>query len=113
MTQLNVVIETRPVDLPKLGPLRTLDHIEREGERFLTQVAALGLEGIIAKRADARYRGGRNDAWLKIKSERSGDFVIVGFTEPKRSRSHLGALQLADMVAGSLVYTGRVGTGFF
>ena len=98
--------------LPKLGPVRTLDHIECEGERFLTQVAALGLEGIIAKRADSRYRGGRSDAWLKIKSEQSGDFVIVGFTEPKRSRSHLGALQLADMVAGSLVYAGRVGTGF-
>src|SRR5690242_5785539 len=98
--------------LPKLGAVRTLDHIEREGDAFLTQVAALGLEGVIAKRADAPYRGGRTDAWLKIKAERTGDFVIVGFTEPKGSRSHLGALQLADMVDGSLVYAGRVGTGF-
>ena len=98
--------------LPKLGPLRTLDHIEREGEKCLAQVAALGLEGVIAKRADARYRGGRSDAWLKIKTERIGDFVIVGFTEPKRSRSHFGALQLADMVGGTLVYAGRAGTGF-
>ena len=65
---------------PKLGPVRTLDHIEREGERFLEQVSALGLEGMIAKRADAKYRGGRTDAWLKIKAEQTGDFVIVGFT---------------------------------
>ena len=98
--------------LPKLGAVRTLDHIEREGEAFLAQVAALGLEGVIAKRADAPYRGGRTDCWLKIKRERSGDFVIVGFTDPKGSRSHLGALQLADMVGGALVYAGRVGTGF-
>ena len=97
---------------PKLGPVRTLDHIEREGERFLEQVAALGLEGMIAKRADARYRGGRTDAWLKIKAEQTGDFVIVGFTAPKRSRGHFGALQLADMVGGTLTYAGRAGTGF-
>jgi bifunctional non-homologous end joining protein LigD len=98
--------------LPKLGAVRTLDHIEREGEAVLTQVAAMGLEGVIAKRADAPYRGGRSDVWLKIKTERTGDFVIVGFTDPKGSRSHLGALQLADMVDGTLVYAGRVGTGF-
>jgi bifunctional non-homologous end joining protein LigD len=98
--------------LPKLGPVRALDHIERDGERFLQSVAALGLEGIIAKRADSQYRGGRTDAWLKIKAERSGDFVIVGYTAPKGSRSHFGALQLADYVDGTLVYAGRVGTGF-
>jgi bifunctional non-homologous end joining protein LigD len=96
----------------KLGALRALDHIEREGEAFLEQVDALGLEGIIAKKADVPYRGGRTDCWLKIKAERTGDFVIVGSTAPKGSRSHFGALQLADMVGGTLVYAGRVGTGF-
>ncbi len=98
--------------LPALGPVRFLDHIEREGEAFLQQVTALGLEGIIAKKSDAPYRGGRSSQWLKIKAERTGDFVIVGFTEPKGSRSSLGALQLADFVDGALVYAGRVGTGF-
>ncbi|MEP7000123.1 MAG: non-homologous end-joining DNA ligase, partial [bacterium] len=97
---------------PKLGIIRALDHITREGERFLEQVEALGLEGIIAKKADSPYRGGRSDKWLKIKSDRTGDFVIVGFTAPKRGRSHIGALQLADMVNGQLVYAGRAGTGF-
>jgi len=98
--------------LPKLGAVHALDHIEREGEAFLAQVAAIGLEGIIAKKADAPYRGGRTDAWIKIKAESTGDFVIVGFTEPKGSRAFMGALQLADMVGGTLVYAGRVGTGF-
>jgi bifunctional non-homologous end joining protein LigD len=98
--------------IPKLGPVRYLDHIDREGEAFLKQVAALGLEGIIAKKADAPYRAGRTEQWLKIKREREGDFVIVGFTAPKGSRAHLGALQLGDYVDGALVYAGRVGTGF-
>jgi bifunctional non-homologous end joining protein LigD len=98
--------------LPKIGIVRALDHIEREGVRFLEQVEALGLEGIIAKRADAPYRGGRTDSWLKIKTEKTADFVIVGYTAAKRSRSGFGALQLADYVGGRLSYAGRVGTGF-
>jgi len=98
--------------VPKLGALRALDHIEREGEAFLAQVAALKLEGMIAKKADAPYRAGRSDCWFKIKAEQTADFVIVGFTEPKGSRASLGALQLADMVGGRLTYAGRVGTGF-
>jgi bifunctional non-homologous end joining protein LigD len=98
--------------VPKIGPLRVLDHIEREGEAFLAQVAAMGLEGVIAKKTDAPYRRGRSAQWLKIKREKTGDFIIVGFTEPKGSRAHVGALQLADTVNGTLVYAGRVGTGF-
>lgn len=98
--------------VPKLGPLRSLDHIERKGEAFLAQVTAMGLEGIVAKKATSRYTSGRSALWIKIKAERTGDFVIVGFTEPKGSRSHFGALQLADTVNGALVYAGRVGTGF-
>jgi bifunctional non-homologous end joining protein LigD len=98
--------------VPRLGPVRILDHIDREGEAFLEEVAKIGLEGIIAKKADAPYRAGRTDKWIKIKTEQSSDFVIVGFTAPKGSRSHLGALQLADYVGDELVYAGRVGTGF-
>ena len=98
--------------IPKLGAVRYLDHIEREGQAFLTEVAKLGLEGIIAKKADTPYRGGRTPHWLKIKAERTDDFVIVGFTEPRGNRTGLGALQLADYVDGTLVYAGRAGTGF-
>jgi bifunctional non-homologous end joining protein LigD len=98
--------------VPRLGPVRVLDHIERDGVAFLEQVGTLGLEGIIAKKADAPYRGGRFGLWLKIKAERTADFVIVGFTAPQGSRQHFGALQLADYVGDRLVYAGRVGTGF-
>src|SRR5207253_9137623 len=65
-----------------------------------------------AKKATSKYKSGRSGDWIKIKAEKTGDFVIVGFTKPNGSRAHLGALQLADWVDGTLVYAGRVGTGF-
>jgi bifunctional non-homologous end joining protein LigD len=97
---------------PKVGPVRYLDHIADKGEAFHKQVSAMGLEGIIAKNGDQPYRAGRSPHWLKIKAERTAEFAVVGFTEPKGVRSGFGALQLADIVKGCLVYAGRVGTGF-
>ena len=98
--------------LPKLGAVHALDHIATEGEKFLAQVSAMGLEGMIAKRARAKYRAGRSKDWIKIKAEKTDDFVVVGYTAPKKSRGHFGALLLADFVDGRLAYAGRVGTGF-
>jgi bifunctional non-homologous end joining protein LigD len=98
--------------LPPLGALRYLEHFETEGEKLLEQVTTRGLEGIVAKKADAPYRAGRGPAWLKIRADRTGDFVVVGFTPPKGSRDGFGALLLADYVDGRLVYAGRAGSGF-
>ena len=98
--------------LPAVGAVRFLEHIPEQGEAMLAQVEAMGLEGIIAKKADAPYRAGRSPHWLKLKAQRTGDFVIVGFTEPSGGRQGFGALQLADRVGGQLVYAGRAGTGF-
>jgi bifunctional non-homologous end joining protein LigD len=98
--------------LPPLGPTRYLDHIETVGEAFLGQVTVMGLEGIVAKKEDSPYHPGRSDCWLKIKADKTGDFAVVGWTEPRGMRGGFGALHLADYVGGRLVYAGRVGTGF-
>ncbi|MEN8144743.1 MAG: DNA ligase D [Gemmatimonadota bacterium] len=117
--------------LPPTGPIRYVDHFDGVGEALYAQVLELRLEGIIGKRADSKYRGGRSRQWLKVRAERSDDFVIVGYTEPKGSRPGFGALHLAawkdepppdtaeqdenDVGAeqsAQLVYAGRVGTGF-
>ncbi|WP_175975234.1 DNA ligase D [Burkholderia sp. BCC1047] len=81
-----------------------------------------GLEGLIGKRADSRYRAGRSPAWIKLKCRRRQEFVIGGFTEPSGSRHGFGALLLGvhePAPAGKrrrgpapLRYVGRVGTGF-
>jgi bifunctional non-homologous end joining protein LigD len=98
--------------LPTVGPLRFSDHIAEQGEAMYAQVTKLGLEGIVAKKADAPYRGGRSPHWLKIRADKTDDFVVVGFTEPEGHRSGFGALHLAEYVGDELVYAGRVGSGF-
>lgn len=98
--------------IPSSGPVQYLDHIEQQGEAFYAQVERMGLEGIIAKKADSKYVGGRKPTWLKIRAERTGDFTVVGFTAPKGSREGFGALHLAHCAGGKLVYAGRAGSGF-
>jgi len=98
--------------LPPVGPLRFCDHIEARGEEMYEAVRGLGLEGMMAKRASSVYVAGRSDAWLKIRADRVGDFVVVGFSPPRRAREGFGALHLAAYEGDRLVYAGRVGTGF-
>lgn len=98
--------------LPAIGPIRFSDHIEEKGAEMYGQVCALGLEGIVGKKADAPYRAGRSSDWVKVRALRTGDFVIVGWTEPRGSRAGFGALHLAEYVEATLVYVGSVGTGF-
>src|SRR5262249_44854318 len=50
--------------------------------------------------------------WLKIKTQKTGHFVIGGFTSPEGSRKHFGALLAGLYRNGDLIYVGRVGGGF-
>jgi bifunctional non-homologous end joining protein LigD len=99
--------------VPTVGILRVLDHFEAEGELLYEQVQKIGLEGIVGKRRDSIYKPGRTPAWVKIRTRRSDDFVIVGFSSPKGSRSGFGALYLGKYYdEGQLIYCGRAGSGF-
>ena len=98
--------------LPPLGALRFLEHVEEEGEALYREAERHDLEGIVAKKASAPYKGGRSPLWLKVRSRLTDDFVVVGYTAPRGARGGFGALQLADYVDGTLTYAGRAGTGF-
>src|SRR5216110_2722785 len=98
--------------VPRVGPIKYIEHFATNGEALYEQVVKLGLEGIVAKKADSSYRAGRSPNWLKIRADRADDFVVVGFTRPKGSRSGFGALDLGAYEDGKLVYAGRVGSGF-
>ena len=98
--------------LPPVGALRYLEHVEDDGEALYREAERLGLEGIVAKKATAPYKAGRSPVWLKVRSRKTADYVVVGYTAPKGSRSGFGALHLAEFVDGALTYTGRVGSGF-
>jgi bifunctional non-homologous end joining protein LigD len=98
--------------LPAPGPLRYSEHIPERGEALFAQVERMGLEGIVAKKADARYRGGRSRYWVKVRADRTDDFVVVGYTRPGGTRTGFGALHLAAYDGDELVFAGSVGTGF-
>jgi len=79
----------------------------------LAKVGVGGRTGLTAKRTMSPYRSGERSAdWLKIKTTRRQEAVIVGFTAPRRSRPYFGALALAVRDGRSWRHVGHVGTGF-
>ncbi|MEX1216827.1 DNA ligase D [Saccharospirillum sp.] len=88
------------------------DHVTGHGREFFAHACELGLEGTVAKRADAHYNNRRSKAWLKIKDAKDSEFVVGGFTPPSGSRKGFGALLLGSWDGSALCYRGRVGTGF-
>ncbi|MHB8718019.1 MAG: DNA ligase D [Candidatus Dormibacteria bacterium] len=89
------------------------DHVEGEGLAFFDAVAAGGLEGMMAKRADSPYQPGRRSPdWQKVKAWMTQDCVIAGFTAGRGRRAHeIGALVLGVHGPDGLVHAGQVGTG--
>jgi bifunctional non-homologous end joining protein LigD len=65
--------ETRKATLASLvkraAPgLRLNEHIEADGPTSFAHACKMGLEGIVSKRKDSRYRSGRSPDWLKSKN---------------------------------------------
>jgi bifunctional non-homologous end joining protein LigD len=97
---------------------RTPAFHEGDGEAMLGLTRAQGLEGIVGKRMDSRYRPGkRGGEWIKVKNVRSQEVVIGGWLPGKGRRGgRIGAL-LCGYYEGEgeerrLRYAGKVGTGF-
>lgn len=92
--------------------IRFSDHIEADGPDAFREACRLQLEGIISKPHDQPYRSGKRLGWLKTKCSKRQEFVIGGFTDPQGSREGIGALLVGFYDSGSLVFAGKVGTGF-
>ncbi|HEX3867868.1 MAG TPA: DNA ligase D, partial [Gemmatimonadaceae bacterium] len=83
------------------------------GDTMLARAKTAGWEGIMAKRVDATYTPGeRTKSWRKIKIEGQQELVVGGWSEPRRSRQHVGALLVGYWHGDDFVYAGRVGGGF-
>ena len=74
------------------APLRYADHVAERGEALFERGRArCGLEGMVAKRADSPYRGGRSPHWLKSGAARATTSSIVGYTPPRAARARASA----------------------
>ena len=95
------------------GMLRYSDHHTGDAGAMRREACRMKLEGIVCKQADAPYRAGRGHGWLKVKCQGREEFIVLGWTPPRGSRTGLGALHLGYYDPnGGLHYAGGVGTGF-
>ncbi len=106
LDERSAVLDTIPLQTPVTRVERLTDA--RPWER----ACAEGWEGVIAKRRDSTYEHRRSPFWLKMKCESSQEFVVGGFTDPRRSRAGLGALLLGYYDGDDFAFAGKVGTGF-
>src|SRR3989442_9116090 len=88
------------------------DHIVGDGEEFFEQIEKFHLEGMIAKRAASTYVQKRSSDWLKVKTVKRSEVVIGGYTQPRGSRSHFGALVVGLYRDNQLHYVAHTGGGF-
>jgi bifunctional non-homologous end joining protein LigD len=99
---------------PGVDPRILISESSPNGPRMIARARRRAWEGVIAKQVDAVYvPGARSTAWLKLKLQHRAEFVVGGYTEPRRSRQHIGALLLGYFdAAGHLCYVGHMGGGF-
>ena len=102
--------------------LRLSRQVRGDGHALYDEAFKQGWEGLIAKHAASLYKPGkRTPDWRKVKISHEQEFVIGGWTEPRQSRSYLGALLLGVYASSEkraardencLTYVGHTGTGF-
>ncbi len=94
--------------------LRLSEQAVGDGRALYARADRDGWEGLVVKRAAGPYRAGkRSPEWQKLKIQLQDEFVVGGWTAPRGTRRHFGALILGTMRPdGRLTYVGDVGTGF-
>jgi bifunctional non-homologous end joining protein LigD len=55
----------------KRRAIRFAEYLTGDGPTVFEHVCRMGLEGIVSKRADARYRSGPSKVWVKSKNPAS------------------------------------------
>jgi bifunctional non-homologous end joining protein LigD len=96
--------------------IKISDFVEEYGIEVFKEATRMNLEGIVAKRKTSRYfQGIRSKDWLKIKSIKTQDCIIVGYTKGEGNREkYFGSLLLAvvNNSDGKLRFVGHTGSVF-
>jgi len=93
-------------------PVRVSEHFVESGVEVFEHACKLKLEGIIAKKVNSPYRGGRHPDWLKIKCTLRQEFAIVGYRVDDGLHNQIRSLLLGIRDGEVFRYAGKVGTGF-
>jgi bifunctional non-homologous end joining protein LigD len=92
------------------GAMFYSEHFEQEGADMFALAESKGLEGIVSKLPDSRYRSGDSKNWLKTRTVQQGEFPIVGFIPGPAGQ--ISALYLGERDGKTMKYAGKIGTGF-
>lgn len=92
--------------------IRYSDHIIGDGDKVSASACSMKLEGVISKRADAKYVSGRSPMWIKSKCIGEDEFLIGGYRLSDKQGRPFRSLLVGEFDKGKLIYRGRVGTGF-
>ncbi|WP_343691128.1 DNA ligase D [Chitinophaga sp.] len=99
--------------MPSIDIIRYSETFETKAGEFLDAARKMGMEGIIAKKADSIYEPGeRSRNWVKLKTNKRHEVVIGGFTQNEDSPKPFSSLLVGVYENGKLQYTGKIGTGF-
>ncbi|WP_245657755.1 non-homologous end-joining DNA ligase [Herbidospora mongoliensis] len=127
-----VPVTYMPFDLLSLDGATLLDRPYRERRELLESLGITvaptfpchpdvlaatreqGLEGVVAKHVDSRYRpGARSPWWIKVKNLVEREVVIGGWRPGRGRRSGgIGSLLMGAFGPDGFVFLGHVGTGF-
>ncbi|NCD72103.1 DNA ligase D [Mucilaginibacter agri] len=111
LTQRQAILkEITPTDDDRI---RISNVFNANGIDFFHAAEKMGLEGIIAKKANSTYTSDlRSKDWVKIKAHKRQEVIIAGFTKNAGTAKAFSALLMAVYDEGKLRYVGKVGTGF-
>jgi bifunctional non-homologous end joining protein LigD len=98
---------------PKEGLIKLSENFEAKGSEFFALANKMGLEGIMAKKANSVYvADARSKDWLKIKTEKHQELIIGGYTKNEGTPKPFSALLLGWFIGGEFHHVTPVGTGF-
>lgn len=108
---LEEIFQSRTTENDHLFVLNASFNDHTQFSDIYKNLVFFGVEGVIIKNKDSVYvDGGRpRDTWLKVKSEKTFDVVVTGFTDGKgKYLDQIGALEFSALdSSGKMVYVGR------
>ncbi len=109
--QRRSIMESTVAQFPNL---KLIPYFATDGDLAYKAAITNGFEGVVGKNIRSTYETGRRSpSWVKVKAQRENDFVVAGYSLGQGSRSdHFGSLILGYYDGETLIYCGKVGSGF-
>jgi bifunctional non-homologous end joining protein LigD len=90
-------------------PIRLSEVLDGGGDRLFREACKLGLEGIVSKRKDGRYRSARSNVWTKVTCRKRDTFVVAGIAF---KGDKFDGIYVGRRMGRALTYAGKVENGF-